>query len=86
MALVGAVFKKGGGRAATVTAVRRDGLVAAWLLRSDLPPGPQRALEYAVRMHSEQSFRADKSHGRPWAQRRITNLARAPRQRRARAC
>ena len=60
---IGAVFKKGGWRAATVTAVRRDGMVEAWLLLSDLPPGPQRALEYAVRMHIEASFRDDKSQG-----------------------
>ena len=50
---VGAVFKKGGWREASVTAVRRDGMVEAWRLLSDLPPGPQRAVEYAVRMHIE---------------------------------
>lgn len=74
---VGAVFKKGGWREATVTAVRRDGMVEAWLLLSDLPPGPQRAVEYAVRMHIEASFRDDKSQGWQWEQSRITNLDRA---------
>ena len=74
---IGAVFKKGGWRAATVTAVRRDGMAEAWLLLSDLPPGPQRAVEYAVRMHIEASFRDDKSQGWQWEQSRITNLDRA---------
>lgn len=73
----GAVFKKGGWRTATVTAVRRAGMGEAWLLLSDLPPGPQRTLEYAVRMHIEQSFRDDKSQGWQWEQSRITNLDRA---------
>ena len=77
VAVRGAVFKKGGWREATVTAVRRDGMVEAWLLLSDLPPGPQRALEYAVRMHIEASFRDDKSQGWQWEQSRITNLDRA---------
>jgi hypothetical protein len=75
----GAVFKKGGWRAATVTAIRRDGMAEAWLLLSDLPAGEQRALEYAVRMHIEQSFRDDKRHGWQWEHSRVTDPARASR-------
>jgi Transposase DDE domain len=76
---VGQVFKKGGWRAATVTAIRRDGMAESWLLLSDLPAGEQRALEYAVRMHIEQSFRDDKGQGWQWEQSRITDPARASR-------
>lgn len=74
---LGEVFKKGGWREATVTAVRRDGQPEQWLLVSDLPPGEQRALEYAVRMHIEESFRDEKSQGWQWEQSRIRDLGRA---------
>jgi len=75
----GEVFKKGGWRAATVTAVRRDGQAEAWLLLSDLPAAEQRALEYAVRMHIEESFRDDKRHGWQWEHSRIKDPTRASR-------
>jgi hypothetical protein len=78
-ALAGEVFKKGGWRAATVTALRRDGMEEAWLLLSDLPPGEQRALEYAVRMHIEQGFRDDKSAGWQWERSRVREPERAER-------
>jgi Transposase DDE domain len=77
--LVGQVFKKGRWRAASVTALRRDGMAEAWLLVSDLPPGQQRALEYAVRMHIEEGFRDDKSAGWQWAQSRVSDPDRAER-------
>lgn len=79
VALVGEVFKKGGWRDATVTALRRDGLQEAWLLLSDRPPGEQRALEYAVRMHIEESFRDDKGQGWQWEQSRVRDVERASR-------
>jgi hypothetical protein len=79
VALAGQVFKKGGWRAASVTAVRADGTRAAWLLLSDLPPGEQRALEYAARMHIEQGFRDDKSAGWQWERSRIKDPERAER-------
>lgn len=59
----GAVFKKGGWRVATVTALRRPGQPQAWLLLSDQPAGEPRALEYRVRMHIEEHFRDDKGQG-----------------------
>jgi hypothetical protein len=74
---VGQVFKKGGWREATVTALRQDGQPEQWLLVSDLPPGEQRALEYAVRMHIEESFRDEKRQGWQWEQSRIRDLGRA---------
>ena len=77
--LAGEVFKKGGWRPATVTALRRDGQPAAWLLVSDLPAGVQRATEYALRMHIEESFRDDKSGGWQWEQSRVRDPARAER-------
>jgi len=77
--LAGTVFKKGGWRPASVTAVRRDGHPEAWLLLSDLPAAEQRVLEYAVRMHIEESFRDDKSRGWQWEQSRITDPERASR-------
>lgn len=79
VALAGQVFKKGGWRAATVTAVRRDGMAECWLLLADLPAGEQRALEYAVRMHIEQGFRDDKRQGGQWEQSRVTAPDRANR-------
>src|SRR5581483_1940122 len=72
-------FKKGGWREATVTALRRDGQPEQWLLASDLPPGEARALEYAVRMHIEESFRDEKGQGWQWEQSRIRDLDRAER-------
>ena len=79
VALAGQVFKKGGWRPASVTALRRDGMEEAWLLLSDLPPGEQRALEYAARMHIEQAFRDDKSAGWQWERSRVRDPARAER-------
>ncbi len=79
VALAGAVFKKGGWRTASVTALRRDGQAEAWLLLADLPPGLQRAVEYAVRMHIEESFRDDKRHGWQWEASRVTDPDRASR-------
>jgi hypothetical protein len=79
VALAGEVFKKGGWRAATVTALRRDGMAEAWLLLSDLPPGERRALEYAARMHIEEGFRDDKSAGWRWEQSRVRDPERAAR-------
>ena len=79
VALAGEVFKKGGWRAAAATALRRDGLEEAWLLLSDLPPGEERALEYAARMHIEQAFRDDRSAGWRWEQSRVKDPERAER-------
>ena len=78
-ALAGEVFKKGGWRAASVTALRADGMREAWLLLSDLPPGEQRALEYAARMQIEEGFRDDKSAGWQWEQSRLRDPERAER-------
>lgn len=77
--LAGQVFKKGGWRSASVTAIRRDGQEEAWLLLSDLPADLERACEYAVRMHIEQSFRDDKRQGWQWEQSRIRAPERAAR-------
>lgn len=79
IAVVGEIFKKGGWRVGTVTALRRDGMEESWLLASDLPAGEQRALEYAVRMHIEESFRDDKRSGWQWEQSRVTDPERAER-------
>lgn len=79
VALAGRVFEKGGWRTASVTALRQDGMEEAWLLLSDLPPGPQRALEYAARMHIEEGFRDDKAAGWRWEQSRVTQPERAER-------
>jgi hypothetical protein len=65
------VFKKARWRRTHLVAYRGAGHKEPWLLITDLPPNRARVRQYALRMHVEQGFRDEKSHGLQWNQSRI---------------
>jgi hypothetical protein len=73
------VFKKAGWRACNLVACWPAGVEEPWLLISDLPANGQRWRQYRKRMHVEESFRDEKSHGFQWNQSRIRDPEHASR-------
>lgn len=65
------VFKKAGWRSCNVVAHWAVGCEEPWLLITDLPANRMRCRQYRKRMHIEESFRDEKSHGFQWEQSRI---------------
>lgn len=65
------VFKKAHWRRVNLVAYWGPAHKEPWLLITDLPPNHARVRQYAKRMHVEQGFRDEKSHGLHWNQSRI---------------
>jgi hypothetical protein len=67
----GLVFKKAHWRRTNLVAYWGSEHEEPWLLITDLPPNLARCRQYAKRMHVEQCFRDEKSHGLQWNQSHI---------------
>jgi hypothetical protein len=85
-AAAGVIFRNPDHRQTCTLLARRDaGHEDAWHLVTDLPPGPAQAAWYALRPWVERGFRHAKGGGLHWDDTRMTDPARAARQRLAMA-
>jgi hypothetical protein len=73
------VFKKAGWRSCNLVAHWLKAIEEPWLLISDLPANRYRCQQYRKRMHIEESFRDEKSHGFQWKQSRVRDPEHASR-------